>query len=283
MARVLCVGVATVDIVCRVERYPAEDSEVRAHAMESRMGGNAANTAIMLAQLGHRVHWVGNLGRGAETVVESFARHGVDPGMATHVAGATMPTSQVLISDANGSRTIVHFRDLPEYQARDFMALDLGPFDWVHFEGRPVEQLAPMLTRARAKCGLAVSLEVEKPRSGIEDLYADAGLLLFGRGYAQAHGWEHPLTLLRSLPPGIAATCTWGESGAWAIDRDGHTLHVRPPSLPRVVDTLGAGDVFNAGMVHAVSGGRDMAQALPAAVQLASMQCAVHGLVLGDA
>lgn len=42
MARVMCVGFATLDIINRVVQYPAEDTEVRASAQSQRMGGIAA-------------------------------------------------------------------------------------------------------------------------------------------------------------------------------------------------------------------------------------------------
>ena len=283
MARVMCVGTATLDIVNRVDRYPAEDSEVRALAQSQRMGGNAANTAVVLAQLGAQVFWVGNLAQSSEVVDHEFARHGVDASLATRIAGAVMPTSYVLISEANGSRSIVHFRDLPEYRADDFLKLDLRGFDWVHFEGRATDQLASMLRRARGMCGLPVSLEVEKPRQRIEDLFDQVDLLLFSHDYAQARGFADAAALLRSLPRGILATCTWGAEGAWAVDHNGRLLHVAAPQLETVVDTLGAGDVFNAAMVQALSSGRTVEQAVQEAVNLASSQCAREGLDLVDA
>jgi ketohexokinase len=49
-----------------------------------------------------------------------------------------------------------------------------------------------------------------------------------------------------------------------------------------VVDTLGAGDVFNAALIYALSRGRTMEQALHEAVGLASSQCTREGLELGD-
>ena len=282
MTRVMCVGVATLDIINRVEKYPAEDSEMRALAQSQRMGGNAANTAVVLAQLGVRTFWVGNLAESTPIVDQSFSRHGVDASLAVRIPGGVMPTSYILLSEANGSRSIVHYRDLPEYSAEKFLELDLRTFDWVHFEGRAVDQLVPMLWRTRGICGLPVSLEVEKPRDGIEDLFEQTDLLLFSRAYAQAQGFTDAPALLRSLPQGILATCTWGAQGAWAIDRDGRLLHAAAIPLDSVVDTLGAGDVFNAAMVHALSGGRAVEQALQAAVTLASSQCAREGLTLAD-
>jgi len=280
MARVMCVGIATLDITNRVEQYPAEDSEVRALAQSQRMGGNAANTAMVLAQLGASAFWVGNLAQPAEIVDHGFARHGVDASLAVRIPDAVMPTSCILLSEASGSRSIVHFRDLPEYRAEHFLKLDLRSFDWVHFEGRAIDQLVPMLLRARGMCELPVSLEVEKPRRGIEELFEQADLILFSRDYAQAQGSSDAAAFLCSLPQGVLATCTWGSQGAWAIDHDGRLLHAAAPPLESVVDTLGAGDVFNAAMVHALSSGRTIEQSLQAAVSLASLQCTREGLEL---
>jgi len=278
MARVMCVGNATLDIVNRVERYPDEDSEVRAVTHARRMGGNAANTAAVLAQLGAQSFWVGNLAKPADIVEQGFARYGVDASLAVRVAEATMPTSCILLSEETGSRSIVHYRDLPEYCAEDFLELDLRGFDWVHFEGRAVDQVGPMLRRARGMCGLPVSLEVEKPRSGIEELFEQVDLLMFSRDYARAKGFSDAAALLRSLAQGVPATCTWGARGAWAVDHEGRMIHAAAPVLDSVVDSLGAGDVFNAAMVFALSSGRSVERALNEAVNLASSQCGREGM-----
>ncbi len=279
MARVMCVGIATLDIINRVEEYPAEDTEVRVLAQSQRMGGNAANTAIVLAQLGVQAFWVGNLAQPAEIAQRGFARNGVDASLAVCIPGAAMPTSYILLSEATGSRSIVHYRNLPEYRAEEFFELDLRGFDWVHFEGRAIDQLVPMLQRARDVCALPVSLEVEKPRRGIEEIFEQADLLLFSRDYALARGSSDATGLLGSLPPGVRATCTWGAQGAWAIDHDGRLFYSAAPQLESVVDTLGAGDVFNAAMIYALSCGRPMELALHEAVGLAASKCTHEGLV----
>lgn len=278
----MCVGIATLDIVNRVDRYPLENSEVRALSQTQRVGGNAANSALVLAQLGAKVAWVGHLARRAERIEQAFRHYGIDASHAKHVPGATTPTSYILLSDATGSRSIVHYRDLPEYPADAFVRLDLRPYDWVHFEGRAIDQLAGMLAHARRHGGLFVSLEVEKPRPGIEDLFDQAHLLLFSQDYAEARGFASPAELLQSLAHGALATCTWGADGAWAIERDGRLLHSPAPALTSVIDTLGAGDVFNAALIHALGSGKTAETALHSAVALASRQCTREGLELVD-
>ena len=282
MARVLCVGIATLDIVNLVADYPPEDSEVRALSQQVRAGGNACNTARVLAQLGVQTHWVGNLSDQpqAQLVRDAFGRHGVDISAAVSVPHSAMPTSYITLSRSTGSRSIVHHRDLPEYAAKDFLALDLRPFDWVHFEGRALDQLKPMLERARGMCGIPISIEVEKPRDGIEGVFCEADALFFSRHYAEARGFRDATELLGSLPRGTLATCTWGAQGAWALDSDGRVLHQQACPPPLLVDTLGAGDVFNAGMLAALSSGLPVAEALRRANRLAGEQCGREGLEL---
>ena len=95
------------------------------------MGGNAANTAVVLAQLGLSVDWVGNLPLETPLIAGTFASYSVGVDLATPVAGEPAPTSYITLSHATGSRTIVHHRSMPEYLAADFERIDLSPFDWV--------------------------------------------------------------------------------------------------------------------------------------------------------
>ena len=44
MAKILAVGIATLDIINTVDRYPEEDSEIRALSQHQTRGGNATNT-----------------------------------------------------------------------------------------------------------------------------------------------------------------------------------------------------------------------------------------------
>lgn len=126
-----------------------------------------------------------------------------------------------------------------------------------------------------------VSLEIEKDRPGLEALMPLADLLLISRAYAEARGHRnapHLLSAMGARLPGVAMTCTWGAAGAWARDAQGGLHHVPGQAPPQVVDSVGAGDVFNAGMIHALLAGRDLATALTAATRLAGQKVGVAGL-----
>ncbi|HKK04364.1 MAG TPA: PfkB family carbohydrate kinase [Gammaproteobacteria bacterium] len=284
MARILAVGIATLDIVNEVDGYPPEDSEVRAVAQHLRRGGNATNTLVALSQLGHRCAWAGMLAEepDADRIVADLQRHGIDLDACRRVAQGKVPTSYILLNRRNGSRSIVHYRDLPEFDCEDFRAVELDRFDWLHFEGRAVDATRCMLeTARRARPSLPLSLEVEKARPGIESLLPLADVLMFSRAYARTVGRDDPQALLdwaRMRAPQAELYLAWGKAGAFALGSDGRIRHcaARPPA--RTIDTIGAGDVFNAGIIDARVRGADMDAALQAAVALAGRKCGLPGL-----
>ncbi len=288
MARILAVGNATLDIINIVDSYPHEDQEVRAEAQQRRRGGNATNTLAILAQLGHHGHWAGTVADepDGQAILDDLHDYGVDTSAVSHQSQGKVPTSYITLNRQNGSRTIVHYRDLPEYQADDFAAIDLAPFDWLHFEGRNLEQLQRMMADARARRpDLPISIEVEKARPQIEQFFNSADYLFFSRDFAQARGFKQAEAFLHAMhqqAPHAQLSCTWGAGGAYAMDASGRLFYAAATTLERVVDTLGAGDTFNGGMIDALVRGESLKEALLYATGVAGRKCGVYGLRLQD-
>lgn len=282
MARILGTGIATLDIINTVDGYPAEDSEVRALAQAVRLGGNTANTLGILAQAGHCCHFAGVLAgdMGGKRIAAELEARGIDLDHARRMAGGATPTSYITLNRRNGSRTIIHHRDLPEFGMDDFMEIPVETFDWLHFEARHCDELAVMLAYARSLVtDQPISLEVEKEREGLEQLWEYPDIIVFSRAFARGRGFERPedfLATARPWAPQAILVLPWGEQGAWALRGD-EVLH--SPAFPpeQVVDTLGAGDTFNAGLVHAMLSGRALGQALEDACRLAGRKVGQAG------
>ncbi len=282
MTRILCCGIVTLDIINHVPHYPAEDEELRATAHERRSGGNATNTARVLAQHGHEVALTSTVADDAhgDWLLAELTRAGVDTRYCPRLSGTT-PTSYILLNTRNGSRTIVHYRDLAELAASEIQQAITGQFDWLHFEGRNVMALKKVLVQRQPDRRQHVSIEAEKPRDGLETLFPFADIIMLSRPWAEAAGHDEPASLLRALKqqyPQQRFTCTWGQDGAWFSDPAGDPIHV--PALPvaRVVDSIGAGDCFNAGLIHALSTGNTLEDAVHYATALAAKKISQQGV-----
>lgn len=283
MAKILAVGIATVDIINSVNGYPAEDDEVRAVSQRLCRGGNATNTLSVLSQLGHASHWAGVLADepDAHHIEADLKKHRIDVAAVLWLKNGKVPTSYITHNMVNGSRTIIHHRNLPEYPFSKFRQLDLNTFDWLHFEGRNVTETRQMLIWARQQMpALPRSIEIEKERDGIETLFELADVLLFSRAFAQRRGFSDALALLHALQAQCGSAklvCAWGEAGAWALDGD---QEYHSPAFPpaTVIDTLAAGDTFNAGIIDAFVNRLTLAQALESANRLAGRKCGHQGL-----
>jgi ketohexokinase len=185
------------------------------------------------------------------------------------------------LSHASGTRTIVHYRDLPEFSFADFEKIELSTFDWLHFEGRNVVETAHMLALVRERFpSLPWSVEIEKPRPGIENLFEGATILLFSRHYVTSLGYSDVQAFfhkLHSKLPKVEKVCTWGDEGAYAMDYRGQIHHISAFFPPQIVDTLGAGDTFNAGFIDARLRHHTLTESLTFACQLAGRKCGQHG------
>ncbi|MGD8595157.1 MAG: PfkB family carbohydrate kinase [Gammaproteobacteria bacterium] len=287
MAGILGIGIATLDIINTTDGYPQEDDEVRALSQITRRGGNVTNTLTVLSQLGHQCDWAGTLADDSDSrVIQSeLHRYGINTQRCAVIQGGHAPTSYITLNQNNGSRTIVHYRDLPEYGFQHFVTAtgthSLSGVQWLHMEGRNVADTVKILVFVRKHHpSIKISIEIEKARPQIEALYAHGDVVVFSRHFANTLHFRDAGEFLRAWRPKCAApvlVCPWGTEGAYAVDHDGLIHHARAVQISHVVDTIGAGDTFNAGFIHAALSHLSLPDSLHFANGLAGKKCGQRG------
>nr|XP_027822410.1 ketohexokinase isoform X12 [Ovis aries] len=271
--QILCVGLVVLDIINVMDKYPEEDTDSRCLSQRWQRGGNASNSCTVLSLLGAPCAFMGSLAPG-------------------HVA-----------------------ENLPDVSAKDFEKVELTRFKWIHIEGRNASEQVKMLQRIEQhnarqppESKIKVSVEVEKPREELYQLfgYGDVGrmslagfelpalpcpALLQGQNaseqvfvskdVAKHFGFRSAEEALRGLysrvRKGATLVCAWAEEGADALGPDGRLLHSDAFPPPHVVDTLGAGDTFNAAVIFSLSQGKSMQEALRFGCQVAGKKCGLQG------
>jgi len=284
MANVLGVGIATLDIINELDHYPAEDSEQRALSQRVELGGNVANSLRVLRQFGHPAEFAGVLAEDADgrRIADLMDHYGVDTRPARRVEGHA-PTSYITVNRATGSRTIVHYRDLPEFDLGAFMAIDPSTYDWLHFEARACDETAAMLALARARAtDQPISLEVEKDRPDLDQLWSFPDIIFFSAAFARGRGFDQPAGFLREArdwAPHAILVLGWGSGGAWlSRPTDAEPAHVPAKSVDTVIDSIAAGDTLIAGFIHARAQGLGSLESLELAVRLAERKLTQTGL-----
>ncbi|XP_060129219.1 ketohexokinase isoform X2 [Zootoca vivipara] len=289
--RVLCVGLVCLDIISVVERYPAEDSDTRCLSQRWQRGGNASNTCTVLALLGAPCAFMGSLapGHAAEFILSDFRRRNVDVSHLVRHSRGDMPCACCLLNCRNGSRTVTLYdTNLPEVTAADFEQVNLSQYKWIHWEGRNASEQVKMIQRVEAHnrtCPpsdrVTTSMEVEKTRPELYQLFGYGDVVFVSKDVAKAWGFSSAAEAVkgfrRHLKPGATLVCAWAEEGADAMGPDGILVHSDAFSPEVIVDTLGAGDTFNAAVILALSRGRPLAEAITYGCQVAGRKCGVHG------
>ena len=288
---VLGVGIATVDVVNQVAAYPPEDAEIRAIGQQIVRGGNCANSLVVLAQLGRQCRWIGTLAAdaGAELIFADLDRYGIDTQYAVRCPQGATPTSYIAVSQETGSRTIIHHRDLPELDAASFASVPIRDCIWAHFEGRNPTETATMVHRAREVIpDLTISIEIEKPRPNLAALLNAAAdvasgpvVLIFSRAYAEAVDATDPVSFIDAQSKRSSTwlcVLPWGADGAYLAQAGTDPVYLPASPVGAVVDTLAAGDVFNAGLIDGLLDGHDPLTAVARANRIAGYKCGRLGL-----
>ena len=248
-ARILVIGEALVDIVREA-----------AGAHVEHVGGSPANVAVGLARLDHPVRLATALGpdQRGERIADHLRRRGVQLSKRSFT---THPTSTAQVTfDADHNATYefdIHWNLAP---------VKVGPSDVHIHAGSLATALAPGAAHARAAMAEnratatlsydpnirpGIMGDLDEIRSGVEDLLTvvdvvkassdDVGLLYPGRSSEEVI--EHWL----SLGPALVVL-TLGADGVAYRTRTG-ALASLPTHAATVVDTVGAGDSFMAGLL----------------------------------
>jgi 2-dehydro-3-deoxygluconokinase len=312
MAQVVCFG----ELLIRLTA-PDRQTLIQADRFDLHVGGAEANVAVGLARLGHSAAMISRVPDNelGEAVVGHLRRYGVDAsgvscgpgrmGLYFVERGAGVRPSSILYDREGSSFALA---SLDEF---DWDSLLEGA-DILHLSGvtpalgqRSAEIALDAAEAARAK-GLKVSFDGNyraqlwsgwdsDPKAVLAELVGQADIffgnhrdiaLLLGRdfsGEGAGRRREAAMAAFHGFPnlELIAST-------ARHIDGEGHRIAARIDTretehqteeiaLTDVVDRIGSGDAFAAGVLHAILGGQDMDAAARTGLALAALKHSLPG------
>ncbi|XP_069829387.1 ketohexokinase isoform X2 [Dendropsophus ebraccatus] len=239
---------------------------------------------------------ISNISSGTRTILHmnsfimsDFSRRNIEASDVSWQTWGDTPCACCLVNISNGSRTVTLYdTNLPDVTADDFKRVDLTQYKWIHWEGRNVDEQIKMIQRVNEynkDCPtdqrITISVEIEKERDDLYQLFQYGEVVFVSKDVARHFGFSSSAEAVVGLYPrvkkGAYLVCAWAEHGADALGPDGRVLH--SPSFPpeTIVDTLGAGDTFNASVIYALSKGQTIEEAITFGCRVAGKKCGIQG------
>ncbi|HIA27398.1 MAG TPA: carbohydrate kinase family protein [Planctomycetes bacterium] len=292
---VLCVGAVVADLVAHpVSRLPEAGESARTGGVELQVGGCAANAAVGLARLGHRVSLASSLG---DDVLGRFLHDQLKRervGESYLSTSASTPTGATLVINVEDEDrrfiSAVGANDDPWPEKISSEAVASAKVVSVHGFGlarRPsVEDVERIFTIAREQECLTLLDVIAVPG---DDLVGALKRILpltdvfmpnddEGRRVTALDDPVEQAAALRDFgAETVVVTC--GERGLVAVTGDG-TLSL-PAAGVELVDSTGCGDAFAAGFLHAHLGGEDLEGCLKAGSFLGAACVTATGAIAG--
>lgn len=268
------VGVATLDALALVDRYPAADERVEASALSYAGGGPAATAAVTAARQGHDVAFIGAVGDDPEghQILAGLEAEGIHTDGVVVLPGRLSGASVVVVAAESATRAICN-RPLPVADlAAQQAALELiAGSSWVHADHigwAPVQAAIRRLGRAPMLSYDGGHQVAGFTAAGL-DLYVPTVETLLAR-FGPA---DVPILLAQARAEGSrTVVATQGEAGSWVLSELGEPSQVSAFHV-EVVSTLGAGDVFHGALVASLAGGYPLIESVRRANATAALSC----------
>ncbi len=273
---VACVGLACLDHVWQVERFPPVASRTHAQTYRTHGGGPAATAAVAAARLGGRVHLWASLGddAAADALQREFDSEGVHL-HALRTPGARSFVAAVLV-DPTGERYIFPFRGERLHDDPDaFEWSDLSHAGALLTDARHPNASLFALERARER-GIATIGDWSDQRHWSQTELIDH-LIVSEECATAVAGRVDPvaaLPRLRRRSDQLVAVTLGPRGIVW--DAGAGPFRSAAPSV-RVVDSTGAGDAFHGAYAYAIAAGRDVRAAMRLASAVGALACTGPG------
>ena len=276
-------------ILSGFEFWPSPGQEAFAKTYHREVGGGAANTACGMAKLGSRAAVLGVIGADGDWLIDRLHQNGVDT--AQIARDSSEPTAFTVAVSTPQERSFFTYlganRGFPSALAEAAAANHLSRARHVHLAFAPDLDTAADLFAAIRRNGCTVSLDVGWHEPWLRDpRMRDILPLLDGffPNETEAHaitGLQDPEENLRWFQEaGVRRVALkLGARGA-ALLWDGDIRFAAPlPVTP--IDTTGAGDCFNAGLLHSWLRGDPPEVALNVANICGALSTEAYGGVAG--
>ncbi len=279
MAKIVCVGLACLDYLFKIETLPKGGGKFFATDYAAAPGGPAAAASLAVAALGHEAIFLGRLGGDeiGDTIVAQMKKRGVNTDFIRRIENRSSQVSSVVV-ERSGERQIVNFSSSqldpdPSWLPRDVVARTdvlLVDVRW--------PQGAEKALKTALKHDIPSLIDADTSPVDISGLVKLATHAVFSEtGLKTVSGQadiKEGLETARDKTRGFVAV-TAGDKGCYWLE-DNRVRHC-PADPIEAEDTCGAGDVFHGAFAVGMAEQMTMEQIIRFAGKTATLKCLTFG------
>lgn len=189
--KLLSVGLSAVDFVATVDHFPEPDEKMRSSSLLVEGGGNAANTACAMAGLlpkgsANLLTAVGDDSNG-DIILGGLKDRDVN--VIVEKYPGSSPFSYILShnddKDGSNTRTCIHQPSSGDMTVEFIETLDLSSYTAVHFDVRYPTAAVALAKKCQAE-GVPYSVDVERPREGLDEILKGASVVICNSDYCRS-------------------------------------------------------------------------------------------------
>ncbi len=257
MTKVLSVGIATVDTIVLVDKYPAANERVVALDSVRAVGGPATTAAVTMARLGIDVSLSCVIGddEAGRFIFDTLKREGVDTKHVIVNPQIKTAIGTIVVSKSEQTRAIMvqPHKELPLKPA------NTNDYGWIHVDQFGMQALKNWgISRGG---GAKLSIDIGYAAAGLDS--ADYDL------YAPSESITTDVSTAKQ-DKNIVVISKGGEGSVYS---DGVSSGVVPAINAEIVSTLGAGDVFHGALVATQVWNKPIEEAVAIANTVAGLSC----------
>ena len=257
MSKVLAVGVATLDTIVLVDKYPGADERVIAKQTIQGFGGPATTAAVTMARLGIDVSLACVIGddEACRKIFDNLKRECVDTSNVVIDPNIKTAIGTIVVSETTQSRAIM----AQPHSEIARKPSNIEEYGWIHVDHLGMSALKAWGVSRGGSAKLSIDIGYKYPglKSSDYDLYAPSENITTDVSSAKV---DKNLVVI-------------SKGGAGSIYSDGIDSGEVPALKGEILSTLGAGDVFHGALVAAQVWGKSARESVEIANVVAGLSC----------
>jgi sugar/nucleoside kinase (ribokinase family) len=271
------VGLSTIDVVYRVDKFPAPNTKIAAQTQNVYVGGPATNAAMAFSHLGGSPSLVTAVGRNAlaDVIRKDVETHSVRLVDLNPEFAEPPSVSSVAVDDAGRRNVISANAGRITAPPAEPNAQLVEKTNVVLIDGHFMNACQAWAAAAHAR-GTPVVLDGGSWKDGTEELLANVSMAICSADFRPPGCSSEEKTVKYLKQHGVKHVAITHGAEPVLFESGSSSGTLRVPEV-EAVDTMGAGDIFHGAFCFFVSLGHGFIEALAEAAQIASESCRYHG------